>query len=53
MSVSHVEVVVGAKNVGGDHRSVGTSMLLRIASIQNVDHTLSIAVPKIAIMGRS
>ena len=53
MPVLHVEVIMRSKYITRNHRGERTAMLLRIAAVQYINHTFSVAVAKIAVMGRS
>ena len=53
VAILHVKVIMRSKNITRYHRCEGAAMLLRIASVQYINHSLSVAVAKVAVMRRS
>ncbi len=53
MSIFNVEVVMGTKDIAGDDRSEGLPILLLVAVVQHINHSLGVAVAEVAIVRRA
>ena len=51
--ILYVKVIMRSKNIARYHRRECAAMLLRIASVQYINHSLSVAVAKVAVIRRS